>query len=110
MQQLAAERIHHADGAIPHRAHNVVLEAALVDQLVDQHPLVDQRNVEIAGVKLPVAIFHLARIGDHALETVLLEEVGEENELVPRWNVGPVYDRDARGFARSAPLAECCQQ
>ena len=101
VQELAPERIHHADGAFSHRANHVVLQPALLHQLVDQNPLVDERDVHIAGEELPVPVLHLPRIGDHAFKPVSPEEVAKDDELALRRDVGPVHDRDARGLARA---------
>src|SRR5207249_11261206 len=46
MEYLAAEGVDHADGAVPDRPHDRVVEPALVDQLADQHALVDEVDLE----------------------------------------------------------------
>src|SRR5712692_10552858 len=105
MQDFAAERVDHAYSAIAYCSHDWLIHAAAFDQFADEHTLIDQRDVEVAGDKLPVAILHLARVGDNALQALRFEIICEHYEFAIARYLAPVENGNARCFtAVPAPL------
>jgi hypothetical protein len=106
-QDFAPERVHHAHRPVAHRPHDGVVDPAALDQLADEHPLVDERDVEVAGQELAVAVLDLARVHDAGLDAHRLEVVVEDDELAERRHLAPVEDGDPRRLGRvPLPLPE----
>src|SRR5258708_26251171 len=81
MQDFAAERVDHAYSAIEYCSHDRLIHATLFDQFADEYALIDQRDVAVAGDKLPVAILHLAPVGDNALQALRFEILCERHDF-----------------------------
>src|SRR5258708_16009864 len=105
MQDFAAERVDHAYSAIEYCSHDRLIHATVFDQFADEYALIDQRDVEVAGDKLPVAILHLARVGDNTLQALRFEIICEHHEFGIARYLAPVENGNARRFtAVPAPL------
>ncbi len=88
-----------------------MVHPAPIDQLTDEHALVDQGDVEVARDQAPVTVFHLTRISRDALQALHAEVVLEEQMLAVRRHLTPVEDRNGRRFVRPPrPLVETIQQ
>src|SRR5207237_1285373 len=94
----------HTHGSFEYRAYNGMIKAASGDQLADEHALVDQRNVEITGNELAIAILDLAWIGNDALQALQLEIFGKHPEFAVAGHFAPVENCDARRFTVADPL------
>src|SRR5256884_4716761 len=96
VQDFAAEWIDHTHGSFEYRAYDGMIKAASGDQLADEHSLVDQRNVEVTGNKLAIAILDLAWIGNDALQALQFEIFGKHPEFAVAGHFAPVENCDAR--------------
>src|SRR5205823_11314352 len=104
MQDFATEWIDHTHGPIKYCTYNGMIQSAALDQLTDEHALVDQRNVHITGNKLAIAILDLAWIGNNALQALRLEILGKHHEFAVAGHFAPVENSNARRFATADPL------
>ena len=107
VEHLAAEPVDETRRLVAHGAHHRLVESsASLEELADQHALVDQGHRRAVGVERAAAVLAVARIGNDAVDAERLEIVLEEHELVVRGHLAPVEDGDARGLARPAPFVE----
>src|SRR5260370_6726273 len=102
MQDFAAERVDHAYSAIEYCSHDRLIHATVFDQFADEYALIDQRDVEVAGDKLPVAILHLARVGDNTLQALRFEIICEHHEFAIARYLAPVENGNTRRFTAVA--------
>ena len=110
VQQLAPERIHHANSAVLHRSHDWRVEALAGHQFIDQHALVDQRHGLSGYRQRAVLILRVARIPNEGVNSKQGEFALEQDEFASRWDLGPVEDDDLRLLPHAAPLMKRMQQ
>src|SRR5688572_3389963 len=96
VENLAGERIHHADGALTHCADDGVVRSAPLDELADEHSLVNEVDRRPVERQLPAAKFSVSRIDDDASNALTLRVLLEERELPTRRYIEPVEHGDAR--------------
>jgi hypothetical protein len=70
VQQFAAERVDHADGAVTHRLDDGVVEATAFDEFGDEHTFVNEIDRRVFGDQAAAGVFDLARVHDDAIESL----------------------------------------
>src|SRR5574341_502560 len=104
VQHLAAERVHHADGAVAHGPDGRMVQPPAGHELAEEHPFVDERDLEVIRDEPPAAVLHLTRIDDAARQSLRREVLLEEDELTEGRHVAPVEDGDPGHLAAAGPL------
>ena len=109
VQNFAAEWVHHTHIAVAHGAHHGLVQAAPLDQLGNQHPLVDDVNLKPFVAETAVFIRHFTRVHNLGLKSLRAEILGEQLKLAAGGHIVPIQNANL-GATGAAGLAVRIEQ